>query len=427
MTLDSQQYANLTDHSYGRDQQGNEVDLKALVGKPTMIGGVEYKVLAHTDNPRTGYQGTVYQRADSGEIVVAYRGTEFGREALNDGVRTDGGMVLGRMNIQAQDAIKLTRDALDQAQKYAERWGTSPPEVTVTGHSLGGTLAQVAAHHFDLRGETFNAYGAVSLNRRIPEGGDKVLNHVMASDVVSSGSPHYGQVKVYAMSEEITRLHQSGYHDNRVVDALIQDMPVAAAMRSFGSHSMHHFLNVDGDGRPDASTLRDPETRRLADQHSRMIEDYRGDVESIRQGITRGARGPAGWVQDGVDWLRGPLEAGEPAARETREQVAREAREAVRARPYRGDSGLFDADGPLKWPESLPRTEPGGPPLRPGAAMDANARLDRLLAGEIDPAARETWHRELASQRQRMDPAQEQEVLQQRNPQQAAEQAGLGR
>ena len=51
MTLGSQQYANLADHSYGHDQQGDAVDLKALVGKTAEIEGVKYKVLAHADKP----------------------------------------------------------------------------------------------------------------------------------------------------------------------------------------------------------------------------------------------------------------------------------------------------------------------------------------------------------------------------------------
>ena len=37
--------------------------------------------------------------------------------------------------------------------------------VTVTGHSLGGTLTEITAHHFDLRGETFDSFGAASLSR----------------------------------------------------------------------------------------------------------------------------------------------------------------------------------------------------------------------------------------------------------------------
>ncbi|QDH71912.1 hypothetical protein FKV23_15490 [Lysobacter alkalisoli] len=388
------------------------------------IEGTRYKVVDHVDNPRNGYQGTIYQRVDTGEIVVAHRGTEFDREALRDGL-TDAGMVLTRQNVQADDAIALTRRALEYAQREGLQPGRQAPEVSVTGHSLGGTLAQISAHHFDLRGETFNAYGAASLDRRIPEGGERVLNHVMATDPVSAASPHYGQVRIYAQPDEIKRLHTSGYHDNRILDALVRDMPLLAAGRSFDAHSMHHFLNVDGDGRPDVSTLRDPETRQLADQHSRMIEDYRGDVEGIRRGITRGARGPGGLLQDGVDWLRGPVEAGEPAAREAREQASREALEAARARPGQGvqGSGLFDSDGPLKWPDSLPRADMGGPPLRPSAAAEATARLDQLLAGNLEPARqRHGWDLEVAAHRERLGPTRDQEAQQQ-----AVEQAGLAR
>jgi hypothetical protein len=54
-----------------------------------------------------------------------------------------------------------------------------------------------------------NAYGAASLGYRIPEGGDRVLNHVMAADVVSAASPHYGQVRVYATPREIAQLQDT--------------------------------------------------------------------------------------------------------------------------------------------------------------------------------------------------------------------------
>ena len=378
MTINSQQYANLADHSY--DRQGNMAQLAARQ-EVIEIEGIDYKVLDHMDNPDNGYQGTIYQRVDTGEIVVAHRGTEFDREPLQDGL-TDAGMVVSRYNVQIDDAIGLTRRAREYASDPAmtERYGHAP-EVSVTGHSLGGALAQVTAHHYDLRGETFNAYGAVSLNRRIPEGGDQVVNHVMATDPVSAASPHYGQVRIYAQPDEIGRLHTSGYHDNRIVDALVTDLPLVAAGRSFGAHSMHHFLNVDGDGRADASSLRDPEARRLAGEHERMIGDYRGDVEDLRRGVTNISRGPGGWVRDGVDWLRGPVQAGE-GAREEREH---------------------------------------------GSAADAHSRLDRLMAGQVDPAARESWDREVAAHRERMEPAREQETELARNQAHQPQQMEMGR
>jgi hypothetical protein len=309
MTLNSQQYANLADHSYGRDMQGNAVDLNSLVGKSVKIEGVQYMVLAHADRP-SGYQGTIYQRVDTGDIVVAHRGTEFGREPIKDGLLADGGMVFGRVNSQAADAIELTRTALREAQKFSIERGGSPPEVTVTGHSLGGTLAQISAHHFDLRGETFNAFGAASLGYRIPEGGDRMLNHVMAADAVSSASPHYGQVRIHAGRGEIEQLQASGYHNNRLLDMVTPDLPLLASVN--GSHMMHNFLNVDGDGRLDVSALGDAGMRTRAEDNARMIQNYRGDVGALRAAASLSG--------DAVDVLRrGPLmEPGEPARLESR-------------------------------------------------------------------------------------------------------------
>ncbi len=320
MTIDSQQYANLADHTYDRDGE-----MRSLVNKQVEIDGAQYKVLDHVDNPRTGYQGTIYQRVDGGDIVVAHRGTEPGREFVQDVLRADAGMVVGRSNIQAQDAIELTRRALELAKSEGETKGVTP-EVSVTGHSLGGTLAQISAHHFDLPGETFNAYGAASLDRRIPEGPNgRVVNHVMAADPVSAASPHYGEVRIYANQREIDTLNATGYHNNRLVDLVTPDNPLVAAGASFGSHSQHQFLNVDGDGRPDRSVLGDPAARQLAEDNKRAIEGYRDDVEGLRRGVTVISRGPLGLVRDGIDHVRGPVPAGEPAAREERERQSQNA------------------------------------------------------------------------------------------------------
>ena len=359
MGLTSQQYAHLADHSYDRGGQ-----MQDLLNKDVVIGGERYRVIDYVDNPRTGYQGTIYQHEATGAVVAAHRGTEFGREALRDGVIADAGMVFTRTNSQAADAVELTRRAVEYAERQGREPGRTAPEVTVTGHSLGGTLAQVSAHHFDLRGETFNAYGAASLDRRIPEGGGRVTNHVMAVDAVSSASPHYGQLRIYATPTEIETLHRTGYHDNVVRDLLQRDMPLTASVLSGGSHSMHNFLPVDGDGRPDRSALDDPAARRLADEHRGIIADYRDDVGDLRRGVTVTVRGPVGLMLDGIDRIRGPVPAGEPAARDERE---RQDRTSQAETPHRNDAAL---DAPqMSW--------------RP------SPEVERLLAaaGERDPAA----------------------------------------
>ena len=359
MGLTSQQYAHLADHSYDRGGQ-----MQDLLNKDVVIGGERYRVIDYVDNPRTGYQGTIYQHEATGAVVAAHRGTEFGREAFRDGVIADAGMVFTRTNSQAADAVELTRRAVEYAERQGREPGRTAPEVTVTGHSLGGTLAQVSAHHFDLRGETFNAYGAASLDRRIPEGGDRVTNHVMAVDAVSSASPHYGQLRIYATPTEIETLHRTGYHDNVVRDLLQRDMPLTASVLSGGSHSMHNFLPVDGDGRPDRSALDDPAARRLAEERRGIIADYRDDVGDLRRGVTVTARGPVGLVLDGIDRIRGPVPAGEPAARDERE---RQDRTSQAETPHRNDAAL---DAPqMSW--------------RP------SPEVERLLAAaaERDPAA----------------------------------------
>lgn len=370
MSLDSATYAVLADHSYDRD--GGLADLadrQAVLD----IGSRQFKVLAHTDNPANGYQGTIYQAMDSGRIIVAHRGTEFDREPFLDGL-TDAGMVLNRHNVQSADAIELTRTALELARDPMVRGDHAQLEVTITGHSLGGTLAQVTAHHFGLRGETFNAYGAASLDRRIPEGGSLVVNHVMATDPVSAASPHFGEVRIYALPDEITRLRAGGYHDNRALDMITPDMAPLVAGSSFGAHSMHNFLDVDGEGRPDVSVLRDPAASRLAERHERTIENYRDDMNDLRRGITIGTRGVGGMIQDGADWIRGPLPAGEPAARESRE----------------------------------------------GASITQAAdRLDRLAAGHVDPAVREAWEADVATKRAQIDAPGQSHVQDRPSPQMA--------
>jgi hypothetical protein len=315
--MESQGYAELAEHSY--DRKG---EMRDLVNKEVTLEGVAYKVLAYVDNPASGYQGTIYQRVDTSEIIVAHRGTEFERERWNDLVRTDGAMVLGRVNPQAADAIALTRRALEIAMKEGALEGRTP-EVTVTGHSLGGTLAQITAHHYNLRGETFNAYGAASLHYRIPEGGDRVINHVTAADLVSSASPHYGQVRVYAMPQEIEMLQRHGYAntDSRMFDVRNK---LGAAAAGLGSHDMHCFRNRDGDDRPDRSVLLDPRARELAREYAPMIGKFRADVEEMRSGLAIGVRGAPGALLDTVHRLRGPLEPGEPAAREERERARRD-------------------------------------------------------------------------------------------------------
>ncbi|MFC0156304.1 DUF6792 domain-containing protein, partial [Xanthomonas dyei] len=143
MRITSQQYAALSDDVYKAPKETGPNS------RPEEIGGIVYKRLKYVDSP-SGYQGIVYQRVDTQEIIVAHRGTEPERQLKEDVVFADGGMVTSRHNNQAAEALELTNYALNYAHELGK--GGKAPDVTVTGHSLGGDLAQVTAHHFGLKG-----------------------------------------------------------------------------------------------------------------------------------------------------------------------------------------------------------------------------------------------------------------------------------
>lgn len=368
MSVTSQQYAGLADKAYSDEFKPGIYP--AGSERPFEYEGVRYKVLEHAVNPRTGYQGTIFQRADTGEIVITHRGTETeeGLGAfLKDGA-VDGAMVLDRVNPQAKDAIALTQRALDYAERAGRKPGAHIPEVTVTGHSLGGTLAQITAHHFGLRGETFNAYGAVSLGYGIGKGGDSVVNHVKAGDTVSAASPQFGQVRVYASAEEIANLHGAGYANAR--NPFDPRSPGMAVGLLLGSHSMHHFLNTDGDRKLDRSCLSDPAARQLAEVFDPMIDKFRDDIALGRGIATVAARGLHGNALDVLGELRGPLPAGEPVARAERVAAA-EAAVTQRLADYHEQRQQFfrdrlpPIDRDARPPEQLrrPETDDGPGPI----------------------------------------------------------------
>ena len=349
MSMTSQQYADLSKDAY----VNREIGTRSSAGREfDTVDGVKYEILEHYRDASNGYAGTIYQRMDTGDIVVAHRGTETNLLGMTmDGVYTDGSMVLGRVNPQAQDAIDLTLRAIQRAEDYGSKPGHHTPEVTVTGHSLGGCLAQITAHHFDLRGETFNAYGAASLGLRIPEGGDRMINHVMAADFVSAGSPHYGQLRVYASQREIDTLERFGYENDRSHFDL--RMKGVAPLITAGSHGISNFVELRGD----QSILADPDAPSRAHRYAPMIDKFREDVREQRaafSGLADVARGLAGMAPE----RRAPLAPGGPALR------AGDVRERVEMPPL----PAYLREGPhAPAPEQPSHPKPARDPPRPDA------------------------------------------------------------
>jgi len=231
MSINAAEYARLSSDSYNDRSQEKNSD------KTVTVGGVDYKILDVANDPKTGYQGTAYRRVDTGEVVIAHRGTEpDGKD-----IKADAGMVFNGRNSQLDEAMKFTERALAIAQKRAEE-KHQPLSVSITGHSLGGTLAEITAAKYGVHAETFNAYGPGALKNLDRYGVDvhaphpNIVNHVRATDVVAAGGPHLGQVKIYAAAQDIESLRHGRY----IGGSPLPGNPLLAA--DISAHSITNFL-----------------------------------------------------------------------------------------------------------------------------------------------------------------------------------------
>jgi hypothetical protein len=258
MTVSAEDYAVLSKDAYNEHPKGKEV----------VLGGIAYLVADCYDNPITGYQAIAYQRTDTKEIIIANRGTELGPDAL-----IDTGMVLTGINAQMSDARSFVSQVKHQMEVQATSQGDPTPPITLTGHSLGGSITQILAYEFNLQGITFNAYGAVDLGYHIPEGGGtQVTNYVRVTDVVSAASRHVGKVVELATPEDIERLKHAGYDQATTAQSLRN--PLAAA--SLAAHSIDNFT-------PDlAPSALSAENQARARAHGHAIGLFRADVHALR-------------------------------------------------------------------------------------------------------------------------------------------------
>lgn len=107
----------------------------------------------------TGLQITTYE-GENGDIVIAYRGTDEGRDW------SDANLSLGPYELFGLGGHDFGV-MLDQAKAYTEAVQKQFPgkKVSLTGHSLGGAITQVMATETGLDANTFNAPGAAKMAR----------------------------------------------------------------------------------------------------------------------------------------------------------------------------------------------------------------------------------------------------------------------
>jgi len=159
-------------------------------------------------------------------------------------------------------------------------------------------------------------YGAASLDRRIPEGSGRVINHAMATDVVSAASRNYGELRLYATPEQVQRLVSMDYecHNTRLTD-LRAPLAVAADV---DARRLRHFVGRNMDGSPAQSVLADNNDfpSLAAGTHREIIDRYRSDVLILRGGITAFSRSVLELLGDLQRLVNGAATPGSPHAEE---------------------------------------------------------------------------------------------------------------
>lgn len=105
----------------------------------------------------TGFKAASYFNSSSGELVVAFAGTDF--PLFNMDIASDIQMLRGKIPDQYQSALVF----LQSVQAYAEANNIPADKITLTGHSLGGSLAQLMSLVFGYKAETFDAVGSEGL------------------------------------------------------------------------------------------------------------------------------------------------------------------------------------------------------------------------------------------------------------------------
>ena len=114
-----------------------------------------WEMVYHETETRSGFEGQVYKKGNT--VVIVYKGTDAG--SFKDYVN-DAQMLFNNIPKQQEDAYNLFL-------KTQLMFKDSDVNIELTGHSLGGSLAQVVSAKSGVSATTFNAFGTGKILKKM--------------------------------------------------------------------------------------------------------------------------------------------------------------------------------------------------------------------------------------------------------------------
>lgn len=138
-----------------------------------------YNWTASVENKKDGFYADVLQGKK--DIIIAYRGTNEFYSDIDDDI------AMARANIPSQ-----TTDALKTYNSIKNAFPDK--DISLTGHSLGGSLADIVAGMNGEFATTFNAYGVKDILGNTTYNDENIINYINTEDAVTmvNGNNHIG-------------------------------------------------------------------------------------------------------------------------------------------------------------------------------------------------------------------------------------------
>ncbi len=134
------------------------------VYKPKDERGVgRWKLTLSGDDEATGLKAQAYKSLATGEVVIAFGGTDSLGNGFGKDLLADLGFVFGYLQKQLRAGLDFCAEVIDIEVQSGRYQGIAKEDVlkniSLAGHSLGGGIAQLAGYIFGIAGTTMDAPG----------------------------------------------------------------------------------------------------------------------------------------------------------------------------------------------------------------------------------------------------------------------------